>query len=149
MDQLPHLKHGLLTEAIIGSFYDVYNELGHGFLESIYGEAMAVTLPARGLRIEREKAVTVHFRGVAVGLFRMDLVVAGCIVVELKSARTIDPWHEAQLLNYLKATGFEVGLLFNFGPRPQFRRMVFSNSSKPFDPSANNDTDGTPASPQV
>jgi GxxExxY protein len=114
-----------VTQEIIGVFYEVYNELGHGFLESVYREAMIVALRSKNLVLEREKTVNVEFRGQIVGVFRTDLVVDNCVVVELKGARTIDSNHEAQLLNYLKATKFEVGLLLNFGVKPQFRRMIW------------------------
>lgn len=124
------LKHGHISEAIIGAFYEVYNELGHGFLESVYREALACDLTSKGLRIEREKMVRVQFRNQTVGVFRTDLVVEDAVIVELKCARTIDRMHEAQLLNYLKATDYEVGLLLNFGYRPQFRRMFLSNLQK-------------------
>jgi GxxExxY protein len=124
------LKHGHITEAIIGAFYDVYNELGHGFLESVYRDALAVVLLSKGLSVEREKTVQVRFRGQTVGLFRTDLVVQQSVIVELKCARALDRVHEAQLLNYLKATEFEVGLLLNFGTRPQFRRMLLDNDQK-------------------
>ncbi len=125
-----HLKHGHITEVIIGAFYEVYNELGHGFLESVYREALACELASKGLRAEREKAVRVQFRNQIVGVFRTDLVVEDAVIIELKSARTIDRMHEAQLLNYLKATDYEVGLLLNFGYRPQFRRMFLSSLEK-------------------
>lgn len=124
------LKHAELTEVIIGSFYDVYNELGLGFLESVYREAMLVALRKKGLLVEREKSVEVRFRGEVVGVFRTDLVVANFVIVELKCARTIDSNHEAQLLNYLKATHYEVGLLLNFGTRAHFRRMVLETARK-------------------
>ena len=124
------LKHADITEAIIGAFYDVYNELGHEFLESVYRDALAVVLLSKGLSVEREKPVQVRFRGQTVGLFRTDLVVQQSVIVELKCARTLDRVHEAQLLNYLKATEFEVGLLLNFGTRPQFRRMLLDNNQK-------------------
>jgi len=124
------LKHGHITEAIIGAFYEVYNELGHGFLESVYREALACELASKGLRVEREKTVQVQFRNQIVGIFRTDLVVQDAVIVELKCARTIDKMHEAQLLNYLKATDYEVGLLLNFGYRPQFRRMFMSSFEK-------------------
>jgi GxxExxY protein len=124
------LKHADLTEAIIGSFYDVYHELGHGFLESVYREALAIALTQKGLRIQSEKMVQVSFRGVVVGVFRTDLVVDDRVILELKTARAIDPAHEAQLLNYLKATVYEVGLVLNFGPRPQFRRLRLDNEYK-------------------
>jgi GxxExxY protein len=124
------LKHAHITEAIIGGFYEVYTELGHGFLESVYREALACELVSKGLRVEREKMVKVQFRTQIVGVFRTDLVVEHAVIVELKCARAIDRMHEAQLLNYLKATEYEVGLLLNFGYRPQFRRMFLSNLEK-------------------
>lgn len=124
------LKHSPVTDAIIRSFYDVYNELGQGFLESVYREAMALDLRSKGFTVEREKTVEVCFRGHVVGIFRTDLVIENVVIVELKVARALDAVHEAQLLNYLKATRFEVGLLLNFGNRPQFRRMRLDNDFK-------------------
>jgi GxxExxY protein len=124
------LKHAELTDAIIGAFYEVYNELGHGFLESVYREAMIVALKRKGLPVEREKSVEVRFRGEVIGIFRTDLVVAQRVIVELKCARALEGNHEAQLLNYLKATQYEVGLLLNFGNRPHFRRMVLEAARK-------------------
>lgn len=122
--------HHALTERVIGTFYDVYNELGTGFLESVYEGSMALALGDAGLRVERQKLVHVHFRGRVVGEYRVDLLVDAVLVVELKCARAIDPAHEAQVLNYLRATELEVGLLLNFGPRPIVRRLVFSNERK-------------------
>lgn len=115
---------------MIGCFYDVYNELGPGFLESVYEASMAIALEESGLAVERQKAVRVHFRGRVAGEYRVDLLVGSVVVVELKCARAIDPAHEAQVLNYLRATELEVGLLLNFGPRPIVRRLVFSNERK-------------------
>ena len=124
------MKHSTTTDAIIGAFYDVYNELGQGFLESVYREALAVVLAERGLTVEQEKPVTVIFHHATVGVFRTDLLVNKTVIVELKCARNLDSAHEAQLLNYLKATELEVGLLLNFGIRPQFRRMLLDNVRK-------------------
>jgi GxxExxY protein len=126
----PVLKHSSITDAIIGAFYEVYNELGQGFLESVYCEAMALVLSKRGLDVKREQPVTVMFRKAQVGFFRTDLLVENAVIVELKCARNLDSAHEAQLLNYLKATEYEVGLLLNFGSRPQFRRMLLDNQQK-------------------
>lgn len=120
------LLHRQTTERVIGLFYEVYNELGPGFLESVYVGALAVALQQSRLQYRREAALEVHFRGVPVGFFRADLVVAERIVVEVKAARSIDPIHEAQLINYMRASRYEVGLLLNFGPRPKFRRLVYS-----------------------
>ncbi len=140
--EAPKLKHFGVTQDIIGAFYEVYNELGHGFLESVYREAMIVALRSKSLVVEREKAVNVEFRGEIVGVFRTDLLVQDCVVVELKCARMIDSNHEAQLLNYLKATKFEVGLLLNFGVKPQFRRMIWETArnhhrERPMNPTVN------------
>ncbi len=96
----------------------------------MYRDALSFALQSKGIRVDREKAVHVRFRGQVVGIFRTDLVVQDSVIVELKCARTIDRTHEAQLLNYLKATEFEVGLLLNFGIRPQFRRMLLDNDQK-------------------
>lgn len=129
----PHparLKYSELTEKIIGIFYDVYNELGHGFLESTYAEAMVVALTQSGLTAVREVSVPVWFRGKKVGQYFADILVDDCVLLELKAARTLDSAHEAQLLHYLKATEIEVGLLLNFGLRPQFRRLLFDNERK-------------------
>jgi GxxExxY protein len=124
------LKHSELTDKIIGVFYDVYNELGHGFLESTYAEAMVVALESSSLRISREVPIPVWFRGKKIGQYFADLIVQKTILLELKAAQSLDKAHEAQLLHYLRATDIEVGLLFNFGVRPQFRRLLFDNERK-------------------
>ena len=124
------LKHSELTEKIIGVFYNVYNELGYGFLESTYAEAMVIALEDMGLRAAREVSVPVWFRGRKAGQYFADLLVEGAVLLELKTARSIDSSHEAQLLHYLRATEFEIGLLLNFGVRPQFRRLLFDNERK-------------------
>jgi GxxExxY protein len=124
------LKHSALTDRIIGVFYDVYNELGHGFLESTYAEALVVALEESGLNSAREVPVPVWFRGRKVGQYYADLIVGGVVLLELKAARTLESAHEAQLLHYLRATEVEVGLLLNFGLRPQFRRLLFDNDRK-------------------
>jgi GxxExxY protein len=123
-------KHEGTTRTIIGVFYDVYNELGHGFLESVYREAMAIALRCEGLKADKELALVARFRGQIIGEFKADLVVGGSVIVELKAVRALGPAHEAQILNYLRASVLEVGLLFNFGPKPQVRRLAFSNFRK-------------------
>ncbi|MEO8727237.1 MAG: GxxExxY protein [Acidobacteriaceae bacterium] len=131
MDTDQHgFTHKALTERIIGAFYDVYNELGYGFLESVYHNALFYELRQRGIAAQREVSIPVHYRGILVGEFRADLVVENAIVLELKAASQIERSHEAQLLNYLKATDFEIGFLFNFGPKAAFRRLVFDNPRK-------------------
>ncbi len=106
------LKHKELTETIIGVFYEVYNELGHGFLESVHERAFEVALTSKGLNVLRQIQVPVWFRGQKVGDFVADVLVNKSVLLELKAARTLDSAHEAQLLNYLRATEIEVGLLF-------------------------------------
>jgi GxxExxY protein len=122
--------HADLTEKIIGVFYDVYKELGYGFLESVYEQAMFIALQERGLDVQRQVPVPVWFRGHRIGDFQADLVIARVVIVEMKAARNLDTPHEAQLLNYLRATEIELGLLLNFGPRPGIRRLAFSNERK-------------------
>jgi GxxExxY protein len=124
------LKHADTTERIIGVFFEVYRELGHGYLESVYERAMAIAVAQAGLAVQLQYAIPVWFRGQQVGAFTADLLVDDAVLVELKSARTLESAHEAQLLNYLRATTIEVGLLLNFGPEPQFKRLAFDNDRK-------------------
>ena len=121
------LLHRDVTERVIGVFYAVYNELGNGFVESVYQNAMALALGQSGLIVEQQFPLIVVFRGEIVGEFRVDLFVEHCIVVELKAVTQLTSAHEVQLVNYLKATGARVGLLLNFGGRSaQFRRRVLT-----------------------
>lgn len=124
------LKHRVLTEQIIGVFYEVYNELGHGFIESVYEKALEFALSSKGLSVRRQIEIPVWFRGKKVGDFDADMLVEQCVILELKACRALDSAHEAQLLNYLRATEIEVGLLFNFGLKPQFKRLAFDNRRK-------------------
>ena len=119
-----------LTERIIRVFYEVYNELGFGFLESVYREAMRIALAEAGFRVEAEVPVPVSFRGTLVGVFRADIVVDGKIIVELKTAESISKAHEAQVLHYLRASEVEVGLVMNFGAVARFRRIEMRNNRK-------------------
>ena len=118
----PHVD---LCATVIGAFYETYNALGFGFLESVYENAFAIQLEHCGLRVERQRPITVRYRGNIVGDFRADLVVEERLLVEIKAASALLPVHEAQLINYLKGTGLQLGLLLNFGPRPQVRRRIF------------------------
>jgi GxxExxY protein len=122
--------HSELTEKIIGVFYEVYNELGYGFIESVYESAMYKALREKNFRVERQVAIPVWFRDEPIGNFCADLIVDGTVILELKAAHALDTAHIAQLLNYLRATRIEVGLLLNFGHRPNVRRLVFSNERK-------------------
>lgn len=123
-------KHGQITEKIIGVFYEVYNELGHGFLESVYEKSLEVALSSMGLKVCRQIDIPVWFRGHQVGDFSADMLVENCVLIELKAARALDSAHSAQLLNCLRATEIEVGLLLNFGLKPDFKRLIFDNPRK-------------------
>jgi GxxExxY protein len=124
------LKHRALTDKVIGTFYEVYNELGFGFLESVYENSLVIALRDKGFKIEQQISVPVWFRGQRVGDFVADLVVENMVILELKAVRAIDEAHKAQLLNYLKATEIEVGLLLNFGQSAEFKRLAFDNQRK-------------------
>jgi GxxExxY protein len=124
------LKHGKITDKIIGVFYDVYNELGHGFLESVYHRSLVLALQSVGLNVSSRVDIPVWFRGSEVGHFQADILVEQCVLLELKAARALESAHRAQLLNYLRATEIEVGLLLNFGEKPEVKRLIFDNSKK-------------------
>ena len=124
------LKHGLITDKILRVFYEVYNELGHGFLESVYHRSLLLALESVGLNVCSRMAIPVWFRGTQVGRFEADLLVENCVLLELKAVRTLDSSHQTQLLNYLRATEIEVGLLLNFGEKPEFKRVIFDNLKK-------------------
>jgi GxxExxY protein len=121
---------GELTEKLIGVFFDIYNELGHGFLESVYEEAFSVSLAERGIFFQRQMGIPVWFHGHKIGDFRADVLVEGKVIIELKAGRVVETAWQKQLLHYLRATEIEVGLLFNFGQRADFRRLVFANDRK-------------------
>jgi GxxExxY protein len=116
-----------LTEQVIGCFYAVYNELGSGFLESVYENSLALLIREDGLDVAQQAPLQVDFRGTVVGEFRADLLVERRLIVEIKAVRQQVAAHEEQLLNYLKATGIRVGLLMNFGPKPVFKRRVLES----------------------
>ena len=124
------MKHKELTYKIIGVFYDVYNELGHGFLESVYQRSLALALESSGLAVRERVKIPVWFRGQRVGQFEGDLLVEGSVLLELKAVRCLDRSHSAQILNYLRATDIEVGLLLNFGVKPEFKRLLLDNARK-------------------
>lgn len=126
----PGFKHAGLTDKIIKVLYDVYNELGVGFLESVYEAAVLLALRQAGLTAHAQLDVHVHFRGERIADFRADIVVEGVVLPELKAGKGLDATHEAQVLNYLRATPIEVALLVNFGPKLDFRRFAFDNHRK-------------------
>jgi len=124
------LKHRDLTDKIIGVFYEVYNELGFGFLESVYENAMVIALEEKGLKVERQVLIPVWFRGRPLGTFAADLVVECAVILELKAVTRLIEAHVAQLMHYLRATQIEVGLVMNFGQQPEFKRRVYENARK-------------------
>jgi len=123
-------KHSELTEQIIGAFYVVYSKLGYGFLEDVYVKALVIELKKRGLIPNTEKPIEVYYEGQLIGKYYADIIVNDLVILELKSVKILVIEHEAQLLNYLKATPYEVGLLLNFGPKPETKRRSFDNSRK-------------------
>lgn len=124
------MLHEKTTEKILQAFYSVYNNLGYGFLEKVYENAMRIELESPGCQVETQKPIQVSYRGQAVGEYFADLVVDGRVIVELKAAESIHPEHEAQLINYLRATQIEIGLLLNFGKKAEFKRKIFTNDRK-------------------
>jgi len=128
--KIDKFKHSSLTETIICCFYTVYNTLGYGFLEKVYENALTLELQTRDLPVVNQKPIKVYYGDVVVGEYFADLVVDNRVIVEIKAASAIANEHEAQLLNYLKATELEVGLLLNFGPKAEVRRKAFENPSK-------------------
>ena len=123
-------KHADLTDKILGAFFKVYNTLGYGFVEKVYENALAIELRKLGLKVEQQKGIIVYYNGQIVGDYLADIITCDAVLLELKAVRTLTEEHEAQLLNYLKATTIEVGLLLNFGPKPEYRRKVYDNERK-------------------
>lgn len=119
-----------LTKKIIRAYYKVYNTLGYGFLEKVYERAMCIELDKMELGFEPQKAITVYYDNQLIGEYNADILVEDKVVVELKASKALVSENEAQLLNYLKATEMEVGLLFNFGKEPEFKRKIFTNDMK-------------------
>ncbi len=124
------LLHEEITEKIIQAFYKVNNTLGHGFIEKVYENALAIELRKMGFNVSQQKKIKVYYEGEKVGDYESDLTVNDLVIVETKAKESLREEHEAQLINYLKATKTEVGLLMNFGKKPEFRRKIFSNDRK-------------------
>jgi len=122
-----NFKHTDITEMIIKAYYKVYNTLGFGFLEKVYENAMFIELRTIGLFVEKQRRVKVYYENQEVGDYFADLIVDEKVIVELKASEALCEDHEYQLINYLKATEIEVGILLNFGKKPEFKRKVFSN----------------------
>ena len=127
---MSNLLHGELSEAVINAFYHVYNTLGYGFLPSVYAKSLAITLNKRGLKVSSRVPVKVFFEGEQVGYFHADLIVSDKLVLLVTSTETISGAANSQLINYLRASPHEVGLVLNFGVTPEFSRKVFTNDRK-------------------
>lgn len=119
-----------MTHKVIGAFFEIHKVLGFGFSEKVYENTLVIALNAKGLIVDQQYPIKVYFSGKIVGDYNADLLTSKSVLVELKSVKSLNDKHEAQLLNYLKATKIEVGLLLNFGPKAEFRRKVFDNDRK-------------------
>ncbi|MFC6095976.1 GxxExxY protein [Flavobacterium qiangtangense] len=127
MKNFPHQE---LTKKIIGIYYDVYNELGYGFLERVYQNAMVIELKKRGYQVQCNKKLAVYYKMEVVGEYIPDIIINDLVILELKAVEYLTEPHENQILNYLKATDCEIGLVLNFGKDPQFIRKIFTNDFK-------------------
>ena len=125
-----NLLHKNITDIILKSYYKVYNNLGYGFLEKVYENALLYELRNQGLNCEKQKPIKVYYEQIQVGEYYADIIVNECIILELKATESIAEEHEFQLINYLKATEIEIGLLLNFGKNPEFKRKIFTNNKK-------------------
>ena len=124
------MLHGTITEKILRAYYRVYNRLGYGFLERVYENALFIACRDEGLDVRRQAKIDVYFEGQRVGNYQADMIIDNVVIVEIKAAETLCAEHEAQLINYLRATSCEVGLLLNFGKKPQYQRKLFTNDRK-------------------
>ena len=124
------ILHQELTKSIIKIFYEVYNELGYGFLERVYQNALYYELKANGFKVEAQKKIKVYYKEIEVGDYFADIIVNDLIILELKAQEYLVEANEFQLINYLKSTSCEVGLLLNFGKKPEFVRKIYQNNRK-------------------
>lgn len=124
------MKHQEITDIIIGAAYAVHNQLGYGFLEKVYENALQVELISQNLKVINQKPIKVWYKNNIVGDYFADTIVENAVIVEVKAVQKLTPIHETQLVNYLKATDIEVGLLINFGPKIEIKRKIFDNDRK-------------------
>ncbi|CAM3575900.1 hypothetical protein FSS13T_06450 [Flavobacterium saliperosum S13] len=129
---MSNFLHKRRTEAILKTFYEVYNTLGYGFLEKVYQNSMYFELLSQGFKVEAQKQIKVYYKEKVVGEYFADLVIDDVIIVELKACECLMDAHKAQLINYLKATQIELGMLLNFGETPEFKRYIYTNDRKNF-----------------
>jgi GxxExxY protein len=124
--------HKSLSDSILKIYYEVYNELGYGFLEKVYQNAMYFELKSQGFKVEAQKQIKVYYKSQMVGEYFADIIVEDLITLELKACECLMDEYQAQLLNYLKATKVEIGMLLNFGTEPEFKRLIYTNDRKKF-----------------
>lgn len=124
------MLHEDITEKIIAAFFEVYNILGYGFLEKVYENSLIIKLKKNGFSVEKQKKIKVYFEGHIVGEYFADLIINSKVIIEIKAVEKLCNEHKFQLINYLKATNMEVGLLLNFGKKPEFKRVIFTNERK-------------------
>ena len=124
------LLHKQITDDILKVFYDIYNELGYGFLEKVYQNAMYFELKNKGYKVEAQTPIKVYFKGQLIGEYYSDLLIENKVIIELKACDLLMNVHVAQLMNYLKATKIKLGLLLNFGEEPEFKRIIYTNDRK-------------------
>jgi GxxExxY protein len=127
---MANFLHKSLSDSILKVYYEVYNELGYGFLEKVYQNAMYFELKAQGYKVEAQKQIKVYYKSQIVGEYYADLIIDDLIIIELKACECLMDEHQAQLLNYLKATKVEIGMLLNFGTTPEFKRLIYTNDRK-------------------
>ncbi len=127
---MTNILHKSITDKILKVYYEVYNELGYGFLEKVYQNAMYFELKSLGYKVEAQKQIKVYYKKQLVGEYYSDLLVEDKVIVELKSTELLMNAHVAQIINYLKGTPIEVGLLLNFGEQPEFKRFIYTNDRK-------------------
>ena len=127
---MDNFNHKFITEKILRAYYNVYNSLGFGFLEKVYEKALIIELEELGLEVEPQKQINVYYKHKLVGNYFADIIVEDKVILELKAAEFLLSSHSSQLYNYLKSTEIEVGLILNFGEKPEFKRIVFSNDRK-------------------
>ena len=124
------ILHKELTDEIIDAFFEVYDVQGYGYLERVYQNSLYLELIDRGYKVEAQKEIKIYYKSREVGVYFADLVINDLVILELKAAETLTDIHEAQLVNYLRGTVYEVGYVLNFGPKPEFSRKIFTNDRK-------------------
>ncbi|MDQ3048414.1 MAG: GxxExxY protein [Bacteroidota bacterium] len=137
MNQKDSYLHSDITSKIIKAFYEVYNTLGYGFLEKVYENALLIELKKSGFECKKQTPISVFYDEINVGEYYADIIVNDCVIIELKAAECLMEEHEAQLINYLRATNMEVGLLLNFGKEAEIKRKAFNNHFKNHKPAMN------------